>query len=164
MCRQCRQNCASCVSAEECDSCQPGMYLVQVSDDPKHLHHGKCMEKCPNGFYASEEPAKSKNGYGLCLHLQSSSSPGVLTTCTVQTCTNPSMCPAQHYCSTESCCEPCDSSCITCAGPGPTQCSACPPETTLQDGACLQLDCMAGQYKANDKVKKALTLNHWQNF
>ncbi|MEQ2258705.1 hypothetical protein XENORESO_001351 [Xenotaenia resolanae] len=53
-------------------------------------------------------------------------------------------------------CRRCDSSCLTCVGPGRQNCSSCSSGHRLQEGMCVvNTECTDGEYQDSDKACRA---------
>ncbi|KAM9793224.1 proprotein convertase subtilisin/kexin type 5 [Syngnathus typhle] len=142
-CEPCDPTCSECSGDGRCLSCVPGLVFMS--------REGRCLHTCPRGFFRHREyddtSATCERCHGNCAtcsgktsHSCDSCGPGYLlsgSTCVsvCDTAKYPLIKGSSHIC------EDCDASCLRCEGPGPSNCSACPPHAILEAGGRCLLCC-----------------------
>ncbi|XP_051906934.1 proprotein convertase subtilisin/kexin type 5-like [Hippocampus zosterae] len=139
-CEPCDPTCVECSADGRCLSCTSGLVFMP--------REGRCLHACPRGFYRRQVDddtyATCERCHGNCAtcsgkisHSCDSCGPGYLLS--GSTCV--SLCQTAEYVRIQGSghiCEDCDASCLRCEGPGPANCSACPPHAILEvGGRCL---------------------------
>lgn len=119
--------CADNYFKNDKDKCQKCSNSCEMCVGPK----GECI-KCKIGWILNHEDE--------CVDLDE--------------CLGADMCQSNEYCENiegSFLCKPCDDSCVTCAGPGRTECTSCSNENMFWSGMCL-----------DNKSKELLVLNALQ--
>ncbi|XP_035996608.1 proprotein convertase subtilisin/kexin type 5 [Fundulus heteroclitus] len=157
MCKKCSENCLKCTSYSICTECKPGT----------SLQGNRCQRSCDDGFYHDTQEETCRPCHKAC------------ATCAgagVDACNRcakgflmeewrcVSSCSAGFYATQPSpeiadgqrICRRCDSSCLTCTGPGWQNCSSCSSGHRLQDGVCVvNTECTDGEYQGSDGACRA---------
>ncbi|XP_034048082.1 proprotein convertase subtilisin/kexin type 5 [Thalassophryne amazonica] len=154
MCERCDPSCDECVAGGEdsCLSCAPGLVYLR--------REGRCWPLCPQGYYHDAvhrtcEPchASCKTCAGKDSRTCDSCHPGYLLSQGM--CE--SLCDINQYPLIKGLshtCEDCDSSCLECRGPGPANCTVCPPQAILEAGGRRCLLCC--RYEEEKEEEAAL--------
>ncbi|XP_077441964.1 proprotein convertase subtilisin/kexin type 5 isoform X2 [Vanacampus margaritifer] len=144
-CEPCDPACGECSGDGRCLSCAARLLFMP--------REGRCLHDCPRGFYRQRDDddayATCERCHGNCATCSGKSSqscdscaPGYLLS--GSTCA--SLCDTAKYAmikGSSHICEDCDASCLRCEGPGPANCSACPPHAILEAGGRCLLCCHA---------------------
>ncbi|XP_048099370.1 extracellular matrix protein FRAS1 [Alosa alosa] len=134
----CHQDCMTCSrSPEHCDSCKDPGALVWS---------GRCVQTCPQGFYASGRECKAcQPGCATCENGFECSSCGGSLLLRNRQCV--ATCDAGFYQDHTQCLR-CHEACSSCRGPGEEACLTCSsPAHQLKDGRCVA-DCGAGFFSS----------------
>ena len=139
---RCPLNCENCSSAASCDLCSSGYYLL----------NDQCQPQCPSTLYQDESSRRCVFCPTNCAACGASGCSKCQTSRYLYNNTCYISCPAFTYVSTVSgsnnlTCSDCDSSCLTCIGPGPTQCTLCQLGLFLYEKQCLRV-CPSGTYES----------------
>ena len=136
--QQCKGGCA-----------QPGAQYCDVCKHVRVASTLECVEKCPVGTFKNyhmcrdcAELCAECNDDHTCLKCQ----PGAMKLATSQCAT---MCPELTYPDADSSCQRCHHSCLSCDGPNETNCTDCPGQLSLENGACIlrsPSSCPTGKY------------------
>ncbi|XP_056289183.1 proprotein convertase subtilisin/kexin type 5 [Pseudoliparis swirei] len=154
-CEKCDPSCGECVGGEEdgCLSCAPGLLYLR--------REGRCLPSCPRGHYHDTAHRTCDGCHASCracsgrdsqscvsCHPGYQLSGGVCeSTCDVGRF--PVMQDSGHAC------EDCDGSCMECRGPGPANCTMCPPRAILEAGGRCLLCCR--REEEEEEEEKATT-------
>lgn len=128
----CPTNCITCSSPTNCTVCSPTFYILVNTSST-----ATCVNPCPTGYYADLSARK-------CVTCDST-----MTNCTA--CTSANACTSCKVGSalktpTNDGCYGCDSTCMTCIGSTPNQCTDCYYPLFLSSNKCIDLNCNANQY------------------
>lgn len=146
ICEECNINyCEACASSSsskgfDCTDC----------DDSHYLYQGKCIDKCPDGYYSSTDNICMK-----CINnCETCESSSICISCQNnyffynKTCTN--LCPDGYYSDISSkTCLKCDVSCQSCYGQSNDKCMKCTNGYFKKNSSCIKIDenaCDFGQY------------------
>uniref|UniRef100_A0A1A9VBT7 Furin-like cysteine-rich domain-containing protein n=1 Tax=Glossina austeni TaxID=7395 RepID=A0A1A9VBT7_GLOAU len=151
-CASCHSSCATCNGSAEsqCITCRSGRFA----------HDGKCLNSCPDGFYADKKRQEcipcptgcatcSSNGF--CLTCQENWTRNKKGKCII---TGSENCDESEYYD-NSHCHPCHSTCETCDGPTESNCLSCPQSLLLQNSRCVS-SCDDGYYMEAGVCAKCL--------
>ncbi|XP_064164994.1 proprotein convertase subtilisin/kexin type 5-like [Anguilla rostrata] len=125
-CHPCPPACRRCAADDLCEECE----------ESHVLYEGDCVEDCPAGFYRNvEEKACVQCAESEQSQCRSCAEPGSVWydgECL-------SDCPSSTYNDVHTGeCKDCEDSCLTCVGPGASQCSSCREGLTLDgEGRCV---------------------------
>ena len=143
----CPVGCASCPpSSTSCTSCLVGYYLI----------NSKCVSQCPSSTYQESITRKCVSCPTNCVACDSSECSMCASSYYFYNNICYLSCPAFTYNSTalgssSLTCGECDATCLTCAGPGPQNCSLCQGGLFLFNRQCL-LECPGGTYETKLKA------------
>ncbi|XP_055078515.1 proprotein convertase subtilisin/kexin type 5 [Periophthalmus magnuspinnatus] len=124
-CLPCPHNCELCTDASICAKCQ----------DNYKLQSGRCqLPSCDTGQVQDPDT-------GECVGCEA----GCNTCSSGLKCVK--QCPQQTFSDTSGWrCEPCHSSCVSCRGPGPSDCELCQGGAAPLGGQCPGFSCPSGQF------------------
>lgn len=131
LCAQCDPSCLTCSGgfAENCTSCSPTATL-------RYLLLKMCWSVCPGGYYANDTACACQIcpvnlNCGNCT-FRNTTSTVICTSCAYNYFLQASTSTCQSQCNTNqfanlgnNSCLGCDTSCLTCSGPGPSLCRTC---------------------------------------
>ncbi|KAK1884381.1 Proprotein convertase subtilisin/kexin type 5 [Dissostichus eleginoides] len=142
MCEKCDPSCGECIGGgeDECLSCPPDLIYLR--------RDGRCLASCPLRYYQDEEHRSCEACHASC------------RTCSDGRCESmcdvglfPVMKDSGHVC------VDCDGSCLECRGPGPANCSMCPPQAILETrGECVLSTNLAFRNKEEEVSGGNLTI------
>ena len=126
---RCKDHCAGPGPAA-CDNC--AKYRI--------FQNRECVDTCPSATFESVSVCwPCSEGCSSCNNIKCTTCFEGLTLQSNGTCT----CHQQEYKMVEDhkvTCVPCDTTCLTCHGPGPANCSTCVPSLSLVNGSCLNTE------------------------
>uniref|UniRef100_A0A4W3I1G5 Fraser extracellular matrix complex subunit 1 n=1 Tax=Callorhinchus milii TaxID=7868 RepID=A0A4W3I1G5_CALMI len=148
-CRACHTSCAACTGSSpvQCASCSNHLFL----------HKGQCLPACPEGFYPESGACRACSP--LCRSCFGST-PSDCTECLkpeqviqVHQGTGRGACMAEcdphYYVNTGKVCSGCHSTCSSCTGSSPENCTACSSPKVLYENKCLH-QCPEGFYSQDN--------------
>ncbi|XP_068159733.1 furin-like protease 2 isoform X1 [Drosophila tropicalis] len=135
-CAFCHSTCGTCngPTDQDCITCRPSRYAWQT----------KCMNNCPDGFYADKKRlecmpcpkgCKTCTSNGLCSDCMENWTLSKKDKCIVagsETCSD-----SEFFNPTESQCQSCHATCETCNGPLESNCMSCPSNRLLELNHCV---------------------------
>ena len=131
--RQCHEKCKDHCSGPgpvACDDC--AKYRI--------FQNRECVDTCPSATFESVSVCwPCSEGCSSCDHAKCTTCFDGLTLQSDGTCT----CHQHEYKMVEDrevTCVPCDTTCLTCRGSGPANCSTCVPSLSLVNGSCLNTE------------------------
>ncbi|XP_036711559.1 proprotein convertase subtilisin/kexin type 5 isoform X1 [Balaenoptera musculus] len=143
LCRKCSENCKTCTESDNCTECREGL----------SLQGSRCAVACEDGRYFNGQDCQPCHRF--CATCAGAGAGGCIN-CTegyfmedgrcVQSCS------ISHYFDHSSengykSCKKCDTSCLTCNGPGFKNCTSCPSGYLLDLGMCqMGAICKDGEY------------------
>ncbi|XP_030619638.1 proprotein convertase subtilisin/kexin type 5 isoform X2 [Delphinapterus leucas] len=143
LCRKCSENCKTCTESDNCTECREG----------SSLQGSRCAVACEDGRYFNGQDCQPCHRF--CATCAGAGAGGCIN-CTegyfmedgrcVQSCS------ISHYFDHSSengykSCKKCDTSCLTCNGPGFKNCTSCPSGHLLDLGMCqMGAICKDGEY------------------
>uniref|UniRef100_A0A8D3DF75 SPC3 n=1 Tax=Scophthalmus maximus TaxID=52904 RepID=A0A8D3DF75_SCOMX len=142
MCEDCDPSCGECNGGREdsCLSCAPGLVYMR--------REGRCLPSCPRGYYHDAAHRTCEPCHASC---RACSGTSVRSAASCDSCytgyllsdgTCESLCDIGQYPGSGHACDECDSSCLECQGPGPTNCTVCPAQAILEAGGRCLLCCL----------------------
>ncbi|KAL4482623.1 hypothetical protein ABPG73_021283 [Tetrahymena malaccensis] len=151
-CDQCDPNCETCFgpNSDQCTNCKGNLYFDSISL--------KCVEKCPQKYYANNQNNQCMECDKSCLECtgslksQCTKCPDQIILFNNQCISN---CPDKYFKdpNTYSCIQ-CDSSCYNCTDNSPNSCTVCQGDLFLTPSKQCKQDCPDGTYKDNNICKK----------
>nr|XP_004550004.2 proprotein convertase subtilisin/kexin type 5 [Maylandia zebra] len=141
MCEKCDPSCGECISDEEngCLSCAPGLIYLRKQ--------GRCLASCPQGYYHDTVHRTCEHCHASC-RTCSGKLPESCDSCYPGYLLSYGRCESicdkgQHPIikGSSHSCEDCDSSCLECRGPGPSNCTVCSAQAILEAGGRCLLCC-----------------------
>uniref|UniRef100_A0A3Q4GEQ2 Proprotein convertase subtilisin/kexin type 5-like n=1 Tax=Neolamprologus brichardi TaxID=32507 RepID=A0A3Q4GEQ2_NEOBR len=141
MCEKCDPSCGECIGDEEngCLSCAPGLIYLRKQ--------GRCLASCPQGYYHDTVHRTCEHCHASC-RTCSGKLPESCDSCYPGYLLSYGRCESicdkgQHPIikGSSHSCEDCDSSCLECRGPGPSNCTVCSAQAILEAGGRCLLCC-----------------------
>jgi proprotein convertase subtilisin/kexin type 5 len=168
LCAQCDSSCLTCDGgyAENCLSCSPTATL-------RYLLLKMCWSVCPGGYYSNDAASACQIcpvnlNCGNCTY-KNTTNTVLCTSCAYGYFFQGSSSTCTPYCNSNqfanlgnNSCLTCDSSCLTCSGPGPSLCSSCLSpllfESNVTGGFCISFCPTVGYFQSGGVVCLACDL------
>uniref|UniRef100_A0AAQ5YY62 SPC3 n=1 Tax=Amphiprion ocellaris TaxID=80972 RepID=A0AAQ5YY62_AMPOC len=135
MCEKCDPSCGECNGGSDdgCLNCAAGLIFLRKE--------GRCLPSCPQGYHHDAVHKTCEPCHATC---RTCSGTSVHSLCVSHACR-----PSQG---SDHSCADCDSSCLECWGPGPSNCTECPPQAILEAGGRCLLCCRHGKEEEEEEV------------